>query len=59
MKKENFAIGSKVSPRLWPKKEALKFPQYLLEAQRGKISHLACLCVKHAALKPKRLDANK
>ena len=49
MKKENSAIGSKVSPRLWPKKEALKSPQDLLEEERGKIFRCArtraCVCV--------------
>ena len=49
MKKENSAIGSKVSPRLWPKKEALKSPQDLLEEERGKIFRCArarvCMCV--------------
>lgn len=65
MKKENSAIGSKVSPRLWPKKEALKSPQDLLEEERGKIFWCAracvCIyvCIKHAALQPKWLDANK
>lgn len=60
MKKENSATGSKVSPRLWLKKAALKSPQDLLEEERGKISLLACVCVcvKHAGLQPKWLDAN-
>ena len=58
-RRKTLQLAPRSHPRLWPKKEALKFPQDLLEAERGKISLLACVCVKHAAMQPKRLDANK
>lgn len=41
------------------KKKHLNFLSIFSKHREGKISLLACVCVKHAALQPKSLDANK